>query len=339
MRKKVTKVKVFYQYNQQIRRKPLKESIFLDCQKQKQINGGVKPFWEKLAKKHGYKSGENLRWAFKNERKSRGMLGKTNNKGTHGGPRVGVVDIETLPGISYHWGLWDQNISVDQIIHDTCFLSWAGKHLNENDMFSDIMTSKEARKRDDKKIALSIWKFLSKCDVVVGHNFYAFDNKIINSSFLMHDLPPLKFVIVDTLKVARQNFRFMSNKLKFINKKLGIKQKTENDGFELWKKCSEGNKESLQTMLDYNIGDIYATEDLFYRIRPYVRNFNVALYNEIDEFQCPVCGSTDLKSEGYYYTPAGKRETMRCQNCQCVSRKKENLLSKDKRKSLLVNSK
>ena len=320
----------------------MKESIFLDCLNTKKKSGGIKPFWGALFKKYaseGYRDKEHLRCEFKNERKRRGMLGNHELEVMDNGPRVGICDIETLPGIGYFWGLWDQNIGLEQIVSDPCLLGWAGKYLNEVKMFSDILTPKEAISRDSKRITKSIWDFLNSCDVVVGHNFDGFDNKIINSAFLLYDLPPLKFTVVDTLKIARQNFRFLSNKLKFINQKLGIKQKVENDGFSLWKECSEGNSIALKTMLDYNIGDIFSTEELFYKIRPYVRNFNVALYNEITDPQCPVCGSKNLKTEGWYYTPAGKWESVRCANCQCISRKKKNQLDKDKKKSLLINSK
>ena len=148
----------------------------------------------------------------------------------------------------------------------------------------------------------------------------------------------LKYTIVDTLVVAKQNFRFSSNKMKFLNDQLGIRNKIDNSGFLLWKGCDQGDEESLKTMLEYNIGDIGATEELFYKVRPYVRNFNVALYNEIEEPQCPVCGSTNLSISGFYYTPSGKWNSIRCQDCKCVSRAKTNLLSKEKKKSLLINS-
>ena len=65
---------------------------------------------------------------------------------------------------------------------------------------------------------------------------------------------------------------------------------------------------------------------------------NVALYNELTEPQCPVCGSMDLTSEGWYYTPAGKWESMRCNKCGSLSRTKYNELTKEKKKALLVNS-
>jgi DNA polymerase III epsilon subunit-like protein len=200
------------------------------------------------------------------------------------------------------------------------------------------MTPKEAKERNSERVVKSCWEFLSKCNVVIGHNFQSFDAKRLNTAFLHYGLAPLKYIVIDTLLIARQNFHFDSNKMKFINDSLGIKGKLDNDGFPLWKACDNGDAQALKNMLEYNEGDIESTEDLFYTFRPYIRNFNVALYNEIEEEQCPVCGGTDLKTEGYYYTSAGKWESVRCNNCKCISRRKTNLLSKEKRKGLLINS-
>ena len=254
-------------------------------------------------------------------------------------PRVGVFDVETLPMETYQWNLADPYTSPDHIISGTALLGWAGKFLNDATMYSDILTSEEALAKDEERVTKSCWEFLSKCDVVIGHNMIDFDSKVVGTFFLKHNLPPIKYVMVDTLKIARKHFKFDSNKLQFINRRLGIREKIENEGFPLWRKCREGDPEALSTMREYNEGDIYATEDLFYRLRPYAHSsFNVALYNEIEEPQCPVCGSTELESAGFYYTPAGRWESVRCKKCMCLSRKKENLLGKDKRKSLLVNS-
>ena len=253
-------------------------------------------------------------------------------------PVVAVMDIETLPMITYTWGMFDQNISGEQVVADSCMLSWAGRYLDSPQMYSDVLTPDEAKARHTLRIAQSCWEFLKKCDVVIGHNFQGFDAKYINTEFLKWGLPPLKFVIVDTLLVARQNFRFSSNKMKFINEHLGIRNKIENDGFPLWRACSEGDGQALKTMLEYNEGDIGATEELYFKVRPYIRNFNVALYNELTEPQCPVCGSLELHSEGWYYTPAGKWESVRCEKCGCLSRTKYNELTKEKKRALLVNS-
>jgi len=293
--------------------------------------------WGQLAKQFNVNK-EKIRAVFRRAvgAKQSGYKGLNPIRFTENSPVVAVLDIETLPMIVYSWGMWDQNISIDQVIEDSCMLSWAGKYLNSHETHSDVMTPVEAETRNSERITKSIWEFLHKADVVIGHNYAGFDVKYINTEFLKHNLPPLKYIVIDTFLIAKQNFRFASNKMKYINDQLGIRNKIDNDGFPLWKGCSDGDKESLKTMLEYNEGDITATEDLFYRVRPYVKNFNVALYNEMETEQCPVCGSENVKHEGWYYTPAGQWESVRCDNCKCLSRKKENHLDKEKRKTLLV---
>ena len=253
-------------------------------------------------------------------------------------PVIGIFDVETLPILAYSWGVWDQNLYGNQIIKPTCMLSWAGKILNHTDMHSDILTPKEIPSRDTARITKSCWEFLDKCDVVVGHNLIGFDKKIANSAFLLNGLPPIHYKMVDTLKIARKNFKFYSNKMKELNKILDITTKIDNDGFPLWRRCDEGDEEALAEMLAYNEGDIYAGEDLYYILRPYMKYFNAALYNTIEERQCRVCGSTDLtESKKFYMTPSSKWKMYRCNNCTALSRGKENLTTKRKRK-LLINA-
>ena len=319
------------------------EKIFQTCLSEWLNHTNGKPFWDNLAKQYGYSTGETLRGMFKNERKKRGLtkeglLGEVKDihQEAPPRPRIAVVDIENLPGTAYFWGLYDQNIGTEQIILEPCFLSWAGRLLDEPEVKSDILTRTEALSRNASRIAKSCWDFLSQCDVVIGHNFANFDAKVINTAFLEYNLPPLKYTIVDTLQVARQNFRFTSNKLKHINDVLGIRNKIDNEGLALWKKCSEGSKEALNTMLEYNEGDILATEELFYRLRPYVKGLNISLYTESTEEQCPVCGSTKIESIGAKPSGSGMYVAVRCNECGCISRRKQNLLSQEKRKSLLV---
>lgn len=326
----------------------MRKEIFDDCyiNWSKPSKDVDKKTWQEQAIKWGYGSdgAERIRSDFKFERKKLGIL-KSRNSNQDSDlnsykekPMVGVCDIETLPAEVYTFQLYDQNIGIEQVKHPTTLLSWAGKFLNDSDIYKDIMTPNEAKNRNPERIVKSAWDFLSKCDAVVGHNWTSFDGKIMNTMFLKYGLPPLKYVIIDTLVVAKSSFRFDSNKLAYINEVLGIRNKISNEGFSLWRKCVEGDSEALEKMMEYNIGDIFATEDTFYRIRPYVRNFNVGLYNELTENQCPVCGCDKLKEVGFYYTSAGKYVSVRCDRCGCMSRKKENLLSPKKRKSLLINS-
>ena len=253
-------------------------------------------------------------------------------------PIIGIFDVETLPMKVYAWGLWDKYTSPEQVIEESCFLSWAGKYLNDPTIHSDVLTKEEALSRDGIRIATTCWNFINNCDILVGHNLEKFDMRVVNTFFLKADLPPLRPLQIDTLKIVKNNFRFSSNKMGAVNTALNIRTKIENEGFRLWKRCSEGDEDALKTMLEYNIGDIQALEDLFYIIRPYITNqkFNYNLYSELTETVCPVCGSHDFKFNGYYYTGAGKWESLRCSDCKTLFRSKDNLLHKDKKKLIGV---
>jgi DNA polymerase III epsilon subunit-like protein len=253
-------------------------------------------------------------------------------------PRIGVFDVETLPIIMYAWRLGDQTYNPDQIIKPTSLLAWAGKYLNEPRVFSDILTPKEALARYELRIVRTMWDFLASCQIVIGHNITQFDTKHANRCFLQYGLPPIKYIQVDTLKIARENFLFDSNKMGFINKTLGIRQKLDNEGFPLWMKCADGNADALLRMAEYNVGDVQANEDQYFVVRAYVKNINMALYSESTERICPVCGSTDVKEDDFYYTPAGKWLSFRCNKCGCLCRCKQNELDAEKRQGLLVNS-
>ena len=254
-------------------------------------------------------------------------------------PTIGLIDVETLPAKVYTWKFRDINYVDDEMIIDEgCMLGWAGEFLGEDEIQSDILTPKEALKLDDRRVAKSCWEFISQCDIIVAHNLDYFDMKEINTCFLKHELPPLKPLQLDTLKVARSNFRFKRNKMGSINKELGLETKKENEGFRLWRKCREGIEEALEEMREYNKQDIVALKDLFNKIKPYISNqkFNVGLYVETDGTICPACGGRNLKEEGHTRCPAGKYPTYRCKDCMGLFKGKKNLLDKKKRDSLLV---
>lgn len=303
-----------------------------------------KIFWtNELAIEFSASSSEGLRSSFRRWRKTKDESTEERNtifvKSNTGSARVCVFDLEFSPCVSYNFELFNINISPDQIISHPFMLSWSAKMLNEPTVYSDVLTGKEAINQDDYRIVNSLRELLNTCQVLIGHNINSYDLKKFNTRLLKHNLPPLvKFQTVDTLAVAKQSFDFPSNSLKYINSFLQIKEKQTNEGFVLWKKCMDGDDKALQEMDSYCQGDVLATEDLYYRVRPFVKGHpNLALYHESEEERCPNCGSESLKDEGYYFTPAGKWESLRCEDCGAVSRSKQNELSKDKRKSLKVN--
>lgn len=297
-------------------------------------------FWTpEKAKAEGFSSTEAFRSDFRRMRHKFEIKLEPKEVAASSMPRICVFDIETSPIKCYTFGLWNQNITIDKIITDTFMISWAGKMLNEAKVFSDVLTPEEAVNQEDFRIVKSLWDLLNSSDILIGHNLKQFDIKKFNTRCLLYNLPPISSVqIIDTLLVAKDNFSFSSNSLKYINQFLGIKTKVENDGFKLWAACMEGDKKALDTMLEYNVGDVFATEDLYYKILPFIKGHpNLSMFFESSERVCKKCMSKNLLKNGFYYTSASKFEAVRCADCGSVGRLKTNVLSSYKKKSLVTD--
>lgn len=252
-------------------------------------------------------------------------------------PKILVFDIETLPMEVYAWGLRDQNISLNQIKEDWSVLSWAAKWYKEDEIFYQDVRNKR-NVRDDKQILKGIWKLLDEADYVVGQNSNSFDIKKLNARFaLMGMKPPSSYKKLDTLKMARKDFKFTSNKLAYLSSNLCNKYEKLSHGkyagFSMWSECMKGNKDAFREMEEYNKVDILSTEELFDRLLPWSNATLFNIYSDDYEPEC-TCGNTKFKHVGYQYTNASKYNKYSCTKCGAEYRDKKNLLSKEKRKSL-----
>jgi hypothetical protein len=255
-------------------------------------------------------------------------------------PKVLVFDIETAPMRSYIWGLWnnDGRISMENVTEDWFMICWSAKWLFGSEMYSDVLTPTEILSEDDARITASIWKLLDEADVVISHNGDRFDLPKLNTRFLLNGLNPVSyFKSIDTKKVAKGNFSFSSNKLNDIAKALGIGQKLHTE-FGLWKRCMAGDEEALRYMKEYNEMDVQLLEDVYLRLRPWMKSHpNMALYSETTKPACACCGSEDVYESGHYYTYTGRYRTFRCKKCGGLSRNRTGDLPKEVRDSLLTS--
>jgi DNA polymerase elongation subunit (family B) len=247
-------------------------------------------------------------------------------------PKILVFDIETAPLEVWTWGLYNQNIGINQIKNDWFTLNWAAKWLFDDVMMTGVLTKKELLEKDDKRIVKKAWDLFNQAEIVLAHNGDRFDIAKINSRFLKHDLKlPSPYQSIDTLKIARQAFRLTSNKLDYICKYLGLKGKIQTGGFELWKNCINGDMKSLKKMNEYCQNDVIILEEMYLKLRPYAKGHpNLALYMESDYEVCPNCGSDKLKWGYLYYTKVNTYECARCENCGAYMRvRKNNTKNKD----------
>ena len=246
----------------------------------------------------------------------------------NGAPRILFFDIETTPMISYTWGRWNQNVSLDQTIQESYMLCWSASWLSEDRVFGDCLTPEEAIKGDDSRIIESLWYYVNESDILVAYNGDAFDVKKINGMFFLKGLnPPSPYKVVDPCKVARSKFNFSSNKLDALASYLDIPTKMNTD-FNLWKQCMSGNKEALNYMFEYNKKDVDILKQVYIKMLPYITNHpNVANYIG-DSMACTHCGETEKyeKLDGYYYyTNTNKYQVYRCLTCGSLFRDRQAL--------------
>lgn len=110
---------------------------------------------------------------------------------------------------------------------------------------------------DDTFVLKRLWDILDKADVIVAHNA-RFDKSWVLGRFVQLGWKlPSKFSTICTYQGLRR-YNFTSKKLDRLSRQLLNTQKISTT-FDLWDRCSNGDVEAFEEMLEYNRGDIYDT--------------------------------------------------------------------------------
>jgi len=178
--------------------------------------------------------------------------------------RVLLLDIETSLMIFSGFRTGKQFLSDTNIVNDFYMISWSAKWLGSDEMFSDIITPREVKRRDDRRICKSIWKLVDEADIIISHNGISFDMKKLNTRFIANNLGlPREYKNIDTLRLARKSFSFSSNRLDYLARFLGVGEKRDGADYSLWLKCLTGDEKALSDMLEYNKNDVVILERVY----------------------------------------------------------------------------
>jgi len=225
------------------------------------------------------------------------------------------LDIETAPNLGWVWGKWEQNVL--DMKSDWYILSYGYKWAHEKKVITRGLIDfpeYQKDKENDYKLVKELWDILNEADIVVAHNGDAFDLPKINTRFISHGLtPPAPYKTVDTLKIARKNFAFDSNKLDDLGRYLGIGRKLPHTGFHLWKGCMIGDPESWRVMKKYNGHDVELLEELYYLVRAWDKKHPHV--NQGQAEVCPKCGSDNVQRRGFNFTLLSKKQRYQCRDC------------------------
>ena len=232
------------------------------------------------------------------------------------GPRILTLDIETSPNVADVWGLWDQNVSLNQLRESSRVLCFAAKWYERKQVLF------HSEHHDSREHTVNqAWSLLDQADVLVTYNGPSFDVKHLQREFILAGKPPPSpFKNVDLLKVARSQFKFPSNKLDYVAGALGLGGKVKHEGHGLWSACLAGDEAAWARMRRYNVGDVRLTERLFERLGPWIKAFpHHGLYNG-EERCCFRCGATNLLAAGWVRTAVTAYAAYRCGDCGALSR-------------------
>ena len=235
--------------------------------------------------------------------------------------RVLTIDIETAPATSFHWGLFDQNIGLNQVIAPGRVICFAAKWLDEKKM----IFHSEYDEGGAAGMAQAAHDLMSEADVLVHFNGRSFDEKLLHALMILNGLgPPSPHIAIDLLSVSKRRFRWLSNKLQHVSEQLEIGQKLEHTGFDLWVGWMNGDKKSIALMTRYCKQDVKLTEQLFLGMKAWIPNLPNASLFDADEGKvghvCPECSGTNLIKHGFYYTQTSKFQRYQCGDCGRISR-------------------
>lgn len=222
--------------------------------------------------------------------------------------KILVLDIETRPAMAYVWRLFDENVSLDQLIDAGGVLCVGAKWFGEKGKFfySEWEHGQEG-------MAEAVHKLMSEADAIVTYNGDRFDIPKLKGLFVELELEPLPpLTSIDIYKTVKK-LGLVSNKLQFVGTFLKIGKKLKHAGFQLWVDVMNGDRKAQNIMRKYCLQDVVLTELTYKRLRPHI--INHPYLGKTKGHQCGVCGSTHLQSRGYRRTKAFRIQRIQCQSC------------------------
>lgn len=237
-------------------------------------------------------------------------------------PKILVWDIETAHALAAIFSLYQQGTPPQNIKQEWYIICAAWKWLGEKRVYGvSVLDDKERFEKsphDDYHVVKTVYEVIKEADAIVHHYGDNFDIKKFNTRLIAYGFDPLPDIPqIDTYKICKAKFKFMSNKLDYVSKYLGFGGKMETST-GLWLKCLLGVKSAVREMLTYNKQDVEVLEKVYQRLAPYSpvsqRKLNMNLWYG-DNNVCPTCGSGKLHRRGYRRTRLSSFARFQCQEC------------------------
>lgn len=235
-------------------------------------------------------------------------------------PKVLYLDLEISPALIYAYGAYEVNAL--KVKQPPMIVSYAWQWEGEKTIHCKILPDYPQYKSGilnltDKYICRDLYDLMNEADILVGHNFQKFDLKQAKARFFLNGFPPTKkWVVEDTLVIARRYFGFIKNNLDYLSEESGDVGKTKVKHSDVIWGCLDGDMKDWEDLRTYNKRDIVITRNRYKDLGPWHETgFNKNLIYRRDN-ACPHCLATKSKKDGL--NKKGKvywRQVYRCLSC------------------------
>lgn len=230
-------------------------------------------------------------------------------------PKILFYDIETTPLKAYIWGLGKQVVRHQQLVSDS--QQWGIICITYcwNDSKAAQCIDWGYDEQNTARVIQEFDAIIKTADHIIGKNNKSFDDKMLNTARMFHDLPPMPDWMRHTDDLEQQMRRYLrlpSYSLDYISEQLGLGGKIKmefQDWIDIVEKTDNGLK-AFNKMCKYGKKDVADTRNLWNKLSSHFEpKFNANIN------ACTNCGSFKKKKAGIYYNSLGAQQRYMCTNC------------------------
>lgn len=230
--------------------------------------------------------------------------------------RILTLDIETMAGRGWVWQQKVEYMNPSMLIESPRMICVGAKWLGAKPVhfFSE-------HEHGHRGMVEGIYDMVNEADLIVSYNGRRFDMGFLRQEFFLAELPPpAPWKDVDLIQTMRSKFKFFSNTLNHVSKRLGIGEKIAHEGWPLWLACEAGDPAAWKRMKKYCVQDVRLTEELYLMVLPWISNHPAVKVADTGQLLCNRCGSADLERIGSSVAQVMSYAMYRCQSCAGLCR-------------------
>lgn len=224
-----------------------------------------------------------------------------------------VIDLERVPGTVR---AYDAKVNYlpkpmwDTLPRTVC---WAAKWVGEPGIeFASVWAE------DDDHLAARSFEMFDQADLVVTYYGKGADVPWLRENWTRRHMgEPSNWVDIDLYTTVRSRYRLPHKSLQAACEMVGVAGKNDKYDFRLADAAVAGDEKAQKRIRRYNVGDVRATEALYWGLLPHIKPHpHVAPNRYLEGIACPRCASRDVSRNGTYTPGVYVYAAYRCNSCR-----------------------